>query len=73
MSAINDQRSAISDRTRFSRNDVVYFAGLLFLFAGLAVVYSWGIALIVLGAVLTGVSILSSFFVTWLSTRVSKK
>jgi len=64
---------APSPSPRFSRNDLVYLAGLLCLFTGLAAVYSWGVALIVLGAVLTGVSILSSFFVTWLSTRVSKK
>lgn len=58
---------------RFSRNDQIYLAGLLFLFAGLAAEYSWGIALIVLGAVLTSVSIVTSFFVTWLSIRPTIK
>lgn len=58
---------------RFSRNDMVYLVGLLFLFAGIAHEYSWGMALIILGAVLTSVSIATSFFVTWLSTRIPTK
>jgi phage shock protein PspC (stress-responsive transcriptional regulator) len=58
---------------RFRGNDQIYLAGLLFLFAGLAAQYSWSVALIVIGAILTGVSIGTSFFVTWLSTRIPTK
>jgi hypothetical protein len=58
---------------RFSRNDLVYWAGLLLLFTGFALVYSFGMACLVLGAVITAVNIATSFFVTWLSTMREKK
>ena len=58
--------------SRFDRNAQVYVAGLLSLFAGLAQLYSWGVALTVRGSILIGVSVASSFFVTWLSTRIKK-
>lgn len=57
---------------RFNRNELVYVAGLLFLFSGVAVVFSLGMALLVLGAVLTGINIATSFFVTWLAVKEQK-
>lgn len=64
-----DPASSSPNIPRFSRNDLVYLAGLLLLFAGVAATFSWGVALLVLGAVITGVNIATSFFVTWLSVR----
>lgn len=64
------ERSQVS---RFSRNDMVYLTGLLFLFTGLVQVYGWGVALIVIGAIVTSVGIAASFFLTWLSTKVKGK
>lgn len=58
--------------SRFDRNAQVYVVGLVFLFAGLAHLYSWGVASTVIGSILIGVSVASSFFVTWLSTRIKK-
>lgn len=58
---------------RFDRNTLVYLAGLVCLFAGIAQEYSWGIALIVLGALVTGVSIATSFFITWLAVTAKEK
>jgi hypothetical protein len=55
--------------SRFDRNTLVYLTGLCMLFIGLSAVYSMGIALLVVGATLTGVSIATSFFVTWLSLK----
>jgi len=59
--------------SRFDRNTLVYLAGLACLFAGVAQEYSWGIALIVLGTLVTTVSIATSFFVTWLSVTAKEK
>lgn len=58
---------------RFSGNDQVYLAGLLLLFVGIVWEVSWGMALLVVGAILTGVSIATSFFVTWLTVRKEAK
>jgi hypothetical protein len=58
---------------RFSRNDLVYWTGLLFLFIGAGLVFSWGMAFLILGAVLTAVNIATSFFVTWLAVTVKEK
>ena len=58
---------------RFHSNDLVYPAGLVFLFAGVAWVFSLGMAFLILGAVLTLVNIATSFFVTWLAVTVKEK
>ena len=58
---------------RFSGNDQVYLAGLLLLFVGIGWEISWGMAFLVLGAILTGVSIATSFFVTYLAVRKQEK
>lgn len=55
-----------------NRNDLVYLVGLLFLFTGIASEFSWGAALIVIGAIVTGAGIATSFYVTWLSSRTKK-
>jgi hypothetical protein len=52
-----------------TRQDVIYYLSLAGLFYGLYLVYGLGKALIVLGSVGVGVSILSSFYVTWLSSK----
>lgn len=59
--------------SRFNRNDLVYLAGLVLLFTGIALEYTLGWALLVTGVVLTGVSIATSFFMTWLSTSLKGK
>lgn len=56
----------------FNRNDLAYLAGLSLLFSGIAREFSWGMALIVIGAVVTGTGIATSFYVTWLSSRMKK-
>lgn len=54
------------------RADFVYLTGLLLLFAGIALEFSFGAALMAIGAIVTIVSIATSFFVTWLSSRAKK-
>lgn len=54
---------------RFSRNDYLYTCGLICLSAGVGMQFGFAIALIVSGVVLITVSVLTSFFVTWLSER----
>ena len=54
-------------------NEVTYWLGLGTLFVGLTRSVSLETALIVLGTVLTTVSVFNSFFVTWLSAKVNKK
>jgi len=61
----------MSGEPRFSRNDLLYCIGLILLFTGLTL-RSYSLALIVIGAILTGVSIATSFFVTWLSASKEK-
>lgn len=56
----------------YNRNDLAYLAGLLFLFSGITREFSWGAALIVIGAIVTGTGIATSFYVTWLSSRTKK-
>lgn len=56
----------------YNRNDLAYLAGLLFLFSGITLEFSWGTALIVIGAIVTGIGIATSFYVTWLSSRTKK-
>jgi hypothetical protein len=46
---------------KFDPQDMVYYAGLTMLFVGLALVVSVGTALSVVGAVLTGVSLVNSY------------
>ena len=55
--------SAISAQT------VIYVISLAALFAGLVIVYGLGPALIVLGSIGVAISICTSFFVTWLSSK----
>ena len=55
-----------------TRQDQFYYASLVALFTGLWIQFSPAIALIVLGAIGSGVSIASSFFVTWLATKGNK-
>ena len=55
--------------SRFSRNDLFLFGSLALLFAGLALRSGLDMALIVVGAILTGINVATSFFVTWLSAR----
>lgn len=69
---MSDLNTPPGDQTRFDRNDRVYMAGLLILFAGLANLFSIGAALAVIGGIVIFVSVASSFFVTWLSTQVQK-
>ena len=54
---------------RFSRNDLFLFASLALLFVGLALRSGLDMALIVVGAILTGINVATSFFVTWMSVR----
>ena len=58
---------------RFSRNDLVYWAGLALLFLGVGFIYGFFWAMLVLGAILTSVSIANSFFITWLAVTVKEK
>jgi len=50
-----------------TRQEILYYASLAILFAGLSLQYGLGVALIGLGAVGVAVSVATSFFVTWLS------
>jgi hypothetical protein len=70
---VSVQESQVKPAARFSRNDLAYWAGLLFLFVGVGLVFGWGMACLVLGAVLTAVNIATSFFVTWLAVTVKEK
>lgn len=54
---------------RFDRNTLLYWAGLCLLFGGIWLRYGLSLALIMIGALLTGVSVATSFFVTWLSSK----
>jgi hypothetical protein len=58
---------------RFDRNTQVYGLGLLLLGLGLTLQVGVAMALIVLGAILTGVGIATSFFITWLAVTVKEK
>lgn len=51
------------------QNDVTYVAGLICLFAGLTIYFSIATALIVVGAVMTAESVITSYLATWLSLR----
>lgn len=54
---------------RFDSNDVTYYSGLLLLGVGLAFGYSWPLALIVVGAILSAVGLLNSYLLIWLSKK----
>lgn len=56
-------------RIYVSPQTATYVLSLAALFAGLVLVYGLGTALIVLGTIGVTVSICSSFFVTWLSSK----
>ncbi len=49
--------------------DIIHYAGLAMLFIGLALVVSVGTAMIVVGAVLAGVSLVNSYIRVWLSRK----
>ena len=51
------------------KNEVSYWLGLILLFIGLRQGVSTATALVVVGSILTLVSIITSFFLTWLSAR----
>lgn len=52
---------------RFDSNDVMFYAGLLLLGVGLAFGVSWPVALGVIGAILTAVSLVNSSVLIWMS------
>jgi hypothetical protein len=54
---------------RFDGNDGFYYLGLLFLGIGLGFGISWTMAFIVVGAILTLVSVINSYFLVWMSTK----
>ena len=54
---------------KFDENDVIFYAGLGMLFAGLALVVSVGTALVVVGAVLAGVALANSYVRIWMSRK----
>ncbi len=51
------------------RNELTYWLGLLLLFIGLAAGVSTATALIVVGAVVTGESIVTSYLAAWIGAR----
>lgn len=51
------------------RNELTYWLGLLMLFVGLAVGVSTATALIVVGAVVTGESVVTSYLAAWIGAR----
>ena len=51
------------------RNELTYWLGLLLLFIGLAVGVSTATALIVVGAVVTGESVVTSYLAAWIGAR----
>jgi hypothetical protein len=55
------------------RFDKTYWVGLLMLFAGLTWGVSTATALIVVGAVVAGESVLTSYLAQWIKTRVQKE
>ena len=54
---------------KLDANDLIYYAGLAMLFAGLAFTVSVGTALIVVGAVLAGVALTNSYALVWMSRK----
>ena len=52
-----------------NHNDLMYWVGLSMLFLGLSLTVSVGTALTVVGSIFIVISIVSSFFVTWLSVE----
>lgn len=52
---------------RFDRNEIAFCIGLILMMIGIATLVGWGWAALITGAVLSAVSVASSFFVTWLS------
>lgn len=51
------------------RNELTYWLGLLMLFVGLAVGVSAATALIVVGTVIAGESIVTSYLAAWIGAR----
>jgi uncharacterized membrane protein len=54
---------------KIDAQDLVYYAGLVMLFIGLAFGVSVETALIVVGAILAGVALINSYVRIWLSRR----
>jgi hypothetical protein len=54
---------------RFDGNDGFYYLGLLFLGIGLGFGVTWQMAMIVVGAILTVVSVVNSYVLVWMSGR----
>lgn len=54
-------------KSRFDSNDVLFYAGLLLLGAGLAFAVSWPVALAVVGAALAIIGLVNSYLVVFLS------
>lgn len=52
-------------------NDLLFYIGLCALGVGLFLLYGLGLALIVVGAVLTGISFINSLILVWLSKNVT--
>ena len=51
------------------RNELTYWLGLLMLFVGLAVGVSTATALIVVGVVIAGESVITSYLAAWIGAR----
>ncbi len=66
-------KNALGAVRALDKNLLAYLFGLAILFYGLYLQYGWAVALIIIGSVLTSVSVATSFFVTWLSTKVASK
>ncbi len=55
--------------TSIDRNELTYWLGLLLLFIGLAAGVSAATALTVIGAVIVGESVLTSYLAQWIKAR----
>lgn len=64
--------AGLANRLRATdRSERAYWLGLGMLFAGLAAWISWMVALVVVGAVIAGESVVTSYVAGWLGTRSS--
>ena len=71
LNSTNGSRT-LTAKGRLGVTEWFYLLGLVLLSIGIFLQYSLPLALIVLGGMLVGVSVVTSFFETWLTVRMMK-
>jgi len=69
MSNVTSTHEKFIKPSRFDGNDVLYYAGLLLLGAGLAFLFSWKLALAATGAVLLLTGLINSYVLLWMNRK----